>query len=172
MFLMSLSQCHGGFSFLFVYQEFMMNQIHLWTLRSSHHLNILTSAYILATTKPTSFNFMHTLSLLLFLRKAIHIDVKVWFILPYPPTSAGACWSIKPNLIGWNPERTTRWEPRESACPLRALIYFLFPEGSSLIPEGWCSTTELEEIDLTFQRNSIDVKGELAGTHDGCHNVL
>lgn len=53
--------------------------------------------------KSTPLNFMSTPSLLLFLRKVIHIDVRAWFILPWLLTNGGACWSIKANLIGWNP---------------------------------------------------------------------
>lgn len=36
-------------------------------------------------------------------RTGIHIHVRRWFIYLLPPTNGGACWSIKPNLIGRNP---------------------------------------------------------------------
>ncbi len=122
--------------------------------------------------KSTSLKFMYTLSLLLFLRKAIHTDVRLWFILPWPPSNGDACWSIKLNLIGWNPQRTARWEPSESVCPLQALIHFLFPEGRPLISEGWCCSTELQEIDSVLWLKSIYANGERAGAQSECPRIF
>lgn len=56
---------------------------------------------------------------------------------------ACACWSIKPNLIGWTPLKKSQMGAiRVGPSCCTALIHFLFPEGRSLWgSEGWCCTT-------------------------------